>query len=283
MNYVGKENKKGLLRKGMLTASMLLCFTGSAHAATVSYDLVGDMEAPIYWNNGKFTLDKWYPHGSHFQMDINRGDLVLTYDDRGTAHTGDDIATIRGVTTGCVGGAGGSNCNSEFGQRHPVWGVHQGSGEFEWDLTMSHPIDDLTNGPDDFAFGAQDVGTLTLLDPPTGIKNARAIDSFETIDVSLKNDPAQGFAFRLFPDADGDGVYDAEGWFPMTNGVLGASGARGELGLNNSRLNWNLQLIRHDSPTPPPPPDTEVPEPASALLLCSGLFALRRKRLAANN
>lgn len=265
------KNNAKTLTKTFIGAQLLLfsfILSNTADAATVSYDLVGNMNAPLFWYRDTFSLDRYFPQGSHFHMNLNQGDVVLTYNDGDTASTADDLVTVTGTSSGCIGNQAGSNCHSDFKKAHNIWGTYQGTGLFEWDLVFRNPIDGLTSGADDFAFDQQQAGSITLLNPPAHVP--------ATIDVMLKRD--KDFAFRLFPDTDGDGVFDAEGWLAMRGGVLGAAGVRGEHGPNNSRLNWDLQLIRRGH-TPPPPPE-EVPEPASALLLGAGLLLLKRKNRA---
>lgn len=265
-----RSNKKGsrLLLGAFVAGLTVVIPPQEASATIVSYELEGNLNAEMFWYGDRFSLATWNPSAGYFKMDIDRGDLLLSYDDRDTDSVADDVVRITGTTKGCVGDAAGSNCGNGFGKRHGTWGTYQGAGDFQWDLTLTSPIDELSNGSDDFAFAGQNVGFISLLNAPANVPT--------DISVMIKND--KDYAFRLFPDTDGDGVFDAEGWLPMTGGVLGAAGVRGEHGINNTRLNWDLKLYAASDGTPPPPePPTEVPEPSSLLLLSAAL-ALHRRR-----
>lgn len=195
-------------------------------AATVlTYDLEGRISAPVIlnwrWNN-------WTDEdtGERFNLQIDRGDLVLTYDDRGTASFSDDRLAIKGITHGCVGRTPCTGGPFSKDIRSPGWGaVYTGQGEFSWDLHLENPLvekkaDDfgipkiVTTGLDDVVFGAQNVGTITLLNPGPEVP-AR-------IDVMAKNHEVDRYAFRLFDvGPKDDGIFAIHSWLFLAGGVLG--------------------------------------------------------------
>ena len=249
-----------------VAAIAFIALPGSVNATVMSFDLEGNIAAPstyqaAWWGSAKNT-------GNKFNVQINRGDLVLTYDDKNSASFADDVLKITGTTLGCHNGGGACDASKPAGwtKTHTWW---TGQGEFEWDLTLSNPLTDAskpfhTEDMTDIVFGAQSVGSLTMLNAPRGVP--------AKIDVMAKEHPDLQYAFRLFQE-DGN-QYRISSWLLNQGGVIGGK-SRFESLLGEAVFNSDLVAYKRETPT------NEVPEPGSMLLLTSALFGgsrLRRKK-----
>ncbi len=260
-------SNRGRLEKCGLAIAVALGTIGglsqNAHAVTTEFALEGYLNAPIIAERTHSTGNTHFV----FQQYIDRGDLILSYDDNNTTGIGDDIVRINGTTEGGVCHRS-QDCrrSANFHRYHRTGdGVYFGSGDFSWDLMFANPLAGTTD-PGNFLFGAQDAGDITLLNAPRNVPT--------NVDVMLKEHPDLQYAFKLNPDGDG---FVISSWLLTQNGVVFGH-ARAESLRNEAVFNSHLRAycISGDCRQ-----TTEVPEPMTMGLLGAGLLGgvgIRRRK-----
>ena len=266
-----------------LLATFILgpCFDfDSAHAAIIEYEweLEGRINSPIFHTADYHGAQPTDTHYS-FEIIVNRGDLILSQDTRGTESTADDILSISGTTKGCIG-HGSSPCSwGPNGSDTPflsynVFGYgfgYHGVGDFSWDLQFRNPLNN-GNGtsdiddPNPLVYGAQEAGTLELLNPGDSLVPT-------LLPVSALNHKTEHYALRLFDLLPlGDGEFRIDTWLQLTSGLIGDGFTRFESLPGETVFNADLRAFLKGGTQPPADPPQEIPEPFTLTLLSSALL-----------
>lgn len=257
----------------------------SAQSTTYTFDLEGHavspFQSPLF---GAPIPGKPWTY-QYTNLDFKKGAVVMTYDDMNSLNVGDDVVHIKGNVRIC--GTDGSDpeyCSRAVMMTRFITDPWRNDPRFQqdfrfehsWDFTLTNPIVDenvsySTTGFDNFAFGMQPVGVSHLIFPELG---SPYTDTY----YSIKNGPP-GYAFRLHDDGLGDDVFRISAWLMLEGGNRNwPYAARFESYKWDQLVNADFKAYLRN-----PPPSTEVPEPASLLLLSSGiLLGARVRRMLGN-
>lgn len=276
-NYGGKMASqisvflRPILQAVFILGSLMVGVTTTS-ATVYEFDVLGT--ASVGGESSPLGYTKTQNYG--FNMYFNEGDVVLSYNDLGTADIIDDIVTIAGlVPTRIIRPfICGKSCNFEsFGNRSDNRPYNT---TLQWDIEMTNPISGDGNPLNGFSFDQQNGGTISVYDPNTNTTSRPA-------DVLIKRDKT--FAFLISPFVESQtipGLFtsDGEGWVQLGGGFLPHGNYYraefSQLFNPNPNINWDLRL---QARLPHPP--TEVPEPMTVTLLLTALLggaATRQKK-----
>lgn len=244
---MGIEKGCSSFKKGICGAIVLLCATATSAIATPTHNLEGTMRTDII---NYFT---WMPQGrdSGYDFAANFDNTTITVDN--IANT----ITFGGTVTAGVC-RNGTDCFSQGDFGAPIYNLNNlraGTGEFDFNAVIEFDPSRSTDG--DINAGMQQIGQLVHENPEYNI------------DLSIKNHPDLGYAYRQLVRDGLPGVSDIFTWLMASNGVLGREAVRAESLPGEAVFNFDSRGLTA----------TEVPEPTSVALLAAGLIGggLRRK------
>ena len=260
--------------------TLILSAAIDAKASKIIYDLSGESIADIDRSQNRYASKDAY-------FKVNWEGAVLTHDTKGTSSFADDVVSISGEITACVGFQGTECSGSGKFRKRDHNSLYIGEGTFEFiDVEFGLDASQTTNNNDLYAKADADIGKLQLTSqriPQKWKPQQKLKGDVHDVLLGLKENENLGYAFRLFDeDPTGDGLFRISSWI-MTNSYLFAGTVRLESLPIEDVFNGDIFACRRgmeDSCFGGGGPMEEVPEPSTIALVSMGLLgsSLRRRR-----